>query len=71
MWGLFFWGFFFFCIRFSKSLRINKMSYFNSESNDLLIDQDTRIKEENKPDLILKMGLAELILHAAILILLV
>ena len=47
------------------------MSYFNSESNDLLIDQDARIKEENKPDLILKMGLAELILHAAILILLV
>ncbi len=47
------------------------MSYFNSESKDLFIDQDGRFKEENKPDLILKMGLAELLLHATILILLV
>ena len=47
------------------------MSYFNSETNDLFIDQDVRIKDKNKPDLILKMGLVELIFHATILILLV
>ena len=47
------------------------MSYLNSESKDIFIDQDGRLRGNNKPDLILKMGLAELILHATILILLV
>ncbi len=47
------------------------MSYLNSETKDLFIDRQSRIKNENKPNLILKMGLAELILHATILILFV
>ena len=47
------------------------MSYLNSESKDIFIERDSIINNKNKPDLILKMGLAELILHATILILLV
>ena len=47
------------------------MSYLNSESKDLFFDQDGKIENNNKPDLILKMSLAELIFHATILILLV
>tara|TARA_Y100001968_G_C19125020_1_gene603820 strand:- start:479 stop:640 length:162 start_codon:yes stop_codon:yes gene_type:complete len=52
-------------------LLIKQMSYLNSEPKDLFIDQNVTIKDENKPDLLLKMGLFELILHATILILLV
>ena len=47
------------------------MSYLNSESNDYFIGQRESINDGNKPNLILKMGLAELIFHATILLLLV
>ncbi len=47
------------------------MSYLNSKSNDFFVDRNLDFKDEGKPDLILKMGLAELILHATILLLLV
>tara|TARA_B100000700_G_C14446849_1_gene579805 strand:+ start:100 stop:261 length:162 start_codon:yes stop_codon:yes gene_type:complete len=52
-------------------LGIKKMSYLNSESNNLFIEPDGSINKKNKPDLILKMSLAELIFHATLLILLV
>ena len=47
------------------------MNYFNPESNDIFIEQDLDLNDESKPDLILKMGLAELVIHATILLLLV
>tara|TARA_B100001250_G_scaffold100605_1_gene84602 strand:+ start:210 stop:353 length:144 start_codon:yes stop_codon:yes gene_type:complete len=46
------------------------MSYLNSELNHLFIDQNGRNNKEKKPDLLLKMGLFELVFHATILILL-
>jgi hypothetical protein len=72
MWGFFFGGVsFLFALRLSRMLRIKKMNYLNSESKDLFIDQDININYKKKPNLILKMSLIELILHATILILFV
>ena len=47
------------------------MSYLTSKPNDSFIDNEEIVKEKNKSDLILKMGLFELLLHATILLLLV
>ncbi len=72
MWGFFLLrAFFFLGLRLSKILGGKQMIDFNSESKDFFVDQEVKIKKENKPDLIFKMNLAELILHATILILLV
>ena len=46
------------------------MSYLNSESNQFFYEE-VSIENKNKTDLILKMDLVELILHAIILIILV
>ncbi len=47
------------------------MSYLTSETNDSFISTLEKPNKGNQPNLILKMGLAELILHATMLLLLV
>ncbi len=47
------------------------MNYLTSKPNDSFVGPGNNFDGKNKPSLILKMGLAELVLHLTILLLMV